>query len=484
MKVLIVNPPWPGKGFGTRSQNRIIKHRADKFLQFPLLLAYACSQLKRAGHEVYFIDSVIDELGMEETLSRIGEISPDAVLIETTTPSIEYDFDFLRKIKTRERLIIAVGQHVTALPRESLEECKAIDVIIKGEFDPIVAPVLENTQNLSKVKGIAYRKDGKIFDNGPAVWCHNLDELPFPDRETIPFDRYGESWYNLRPFANILTTRGCPYGCTYCISPHVMEGLKWRQRSIGNVMEELKILTKEYCVREINIDDATFTLDKKRVIEFCRALKENNIKLLWTANGRVDNVDEEMLEEMKKAGCKMIRYGVESGDPGVLKKMKKNIKIEKVKYAFDITRKHKILALGGFMFGFPYDTKDSIETTIKVAREIKPDLIQCSIVLPYPGTALYKEAESEGKIIAKSWKEFDMTYGPVVKMKDVSREELDGIVQRMYKEFYFRPSFAIQTIFNIRRLSDIPRNLRAFLTLVRTMNIYRKQGKVKSNVES
>jgi len=473
MKVLLVNPPWPGKGYGTRSQNRIIKHRADKFIQFPIMMAYAVSQLKKRGHEVFWLDSVMDEIDLNETLSKVKEINPDVVMMETTTPSIEYDFSFLEKVKeATNAFIIAVGQHVTALAKESLKECGAIDVVIKGEFDPWIGEVLANKKDLSKVKSIAYRKDNKIYDNGPAVFVDNLDSLPFPDREVIPFNKYGESWYNLKPFTNMLTSRGCPYACSFCLSAHVMEGKRWRARSVRNIIEEIKELVEKYEVRELNIDDPTFTISKERTIEFCRALRDNHLRILWTINGRADNVDEEMLREMRKSGCKMIRYGMESGDQEVLDKIGKKLTVEKVKKAIELTKKHKILALAGFMFGFPYDTKKSIEKTVQAAKQLKPDLIQTSIVLPYPGTKLYEQAKEWGSLDFKKWSDFDMTHGPVVKMDGVDKKELQGILKRMYNEFYFRPSFVLQTLFSIRRISDVTRIFRTFLTLVRTSLFY------------
>lgn len=171
--------------------------------------------------------------------------------------------------------------------------------------------------------------------------------MPFPDRDTIQLDWYGEAWYNKRPFMNIMTSRGCPYQCTFCVYPNIIEGHKWRKRSVDNVIAELKYVVEKYGVKEINIDDPTFNISKERVIEFCKKLRANKLNLLWTCNARVDNIDEEMLREMKKSGCKMIRYGVESGSMEVLNKMKKGITIEQIKRAFKLTKKQGILALGG-----------------------------------------------------------------------------------------------------------------------------------------
>ncbi|MBT4824993.1 radical SAM protein [Candidatus Woesearchaeota archaeon] len=488
MKILIINPPWPGKGYGTRSQNRIIKQRSDLYLQYPLFYGYSVSRLKNVGHELFYIDSVVQGFDKEQTLQKIKEISPDLILMETTTPSSEYDFEYMKLMKEANNptttTIIAVGPHVTYFPKEALEKCNAINVVIKGEYDTKIVEVVDaiKANELDKIPGITFRdQEGKIVDTGMPTYSDDLDGLPFPDRDLIPFHWYGEAWWNLKPFMNISTSRGCPFQCTFCLWPHSMETGKWRTRSIDNVMEELKFLVKQYGLKEINIDDSTFTVRKERVLEFCQKLRENNLKILWTCNARVNNVDEELLKEMKKAGCKMIRFGVESGDPEVLKKMKKGVTIEEMKHAFKITRKHGILALGGFMFGFPYDNMDSINKTLELAKELKPDMIQASIPMPYPGTPLYEEVKNEDKLLAKDWKEYDMTAGPIMKMDGVSREELMSVLNRVYKEFYFRPSFAAQTIFNTRRWSDVTRNFRTFVSLVKTVNFYRAKDKDKDN---
>jgi anaerobic magnesium-protoporphyrin IX monomethyl ester cyclase len=476
MKVLLINPPWPGKGIGTRSQNRIIKQRADMYVQYPIMMGYSCAVLKRDGHEVIYIDSVLDGLGYEETTKRIKQFGPDVIVMETVTPSFKYDIGYINEMKKATgAFMVVTGPHVSFFGEQSLKDCSGIDVAIKGEYDTSIDDVVKaigNPGKLRKIKGLSFRNGKKLEDTGPASFSDDLDSLPFPDRETIPFQKYGESWYNKKPFMNILTSRGCPYGCSFCISAHIMEGLKWRTRSIKNVMEELSFAVKEYGVKEINIDDPTFTIGKKRVMEFCRELRKNGFRLLWTCNGRVDNVDDEMLGAMKKSGCKMIRYGVESGDQEVLNRMGKKLTLDQIKKGFSMTRKHGILALGGFMFGFPYDSRETVEKTIQFAKEIKPDLIQASIVMPYPGTKLYDEARKEGKLLVKDWREFDMTCGTVIKTIDMEKGDLDGILSRMYREFYFRPGFVLQTIFNTRRFSDMTRILRTFKTLVKTQRFY------------
>jgi radical SAM superfamily enzyme YgiQ (UPF0313 family) len=239
-------------------------------------------------------------------------------------------------------------------------------------------------------------------------------------------------------------------------------------------MEELHLLVGKYGLREVNIDDGTFTTRKQRVIEFCQRLRRDKFNLVWTCNGRVDNLDDEMLAEMKASGCKMIRLGVESGSQEVLDKIKKGLTLKQIEEGVRKVKKHGIQALGGFMFGFPYDTRRTVEATIQFAKKLSPDQVQFSINMSYPGTSLYEYAVRNDLLLAQSFKEFDMTHGPVVKTRDMGRGELEDILARAYKEFYFRPTFFLQTLRHLSDLDEIRRVLRSLKSLVRTIRLHRR----------
>jgi len=474
MKVLIINPPWPGKGYGTRSQNRIIKHRSDKYLQYPIFLAYSAAQLQAGGHTVAYIDSVIQDLDMPATLENAHRINPDVIFMETTTPSIISDYDSLEQLKaaTGARILVG-GPHATYFHTQVLEECPAIDVVIRHEFDTKIATVVSHLDDLSGVAGITYRDDAGIVDNGDGEYTRDLDTVPFPDRETIPWHWYLEAWYSRRPFMNMMTARGCPYHCAFCLWPQSMYGHKQRFRSVENVIAELKQLVARYGLREVNIDDGTFTTNKKRVVDFCERLSLERLDLIWTCNGRVDNLDDEMLSAMKASGCKMIRLGVESGSQTVLDKIHKGLTLKQIEDGVKRVKKHGIQALGGFMFGFPYDSRESVEQTIAFAKRLSPDQVQFSINMCYPGTSLYEYAVKEDLLLARDFSEFDMTHGPVVKTMDMEREELEHILARAYREFYFRPQFILQTLQHLKDMDELRRTFRSLLSLLKTIKLHR-----------
>jgi radical SAM superfamily enzyme YgiQ (UPF0313 family) len=474
MKILIINPPWPGKGFGTRSQNRIIKHRSDKYLQYPIFLGYSASQLKNAGHEVVYIDSVIQDLDLARTLAQARQLKPDAIFMETTTPSIEADFANLTALKeTTGAKIITGGPHATYFHKQMFDECQAIDVVVRHEFDTKIASVVSNLNDLSKIEGITYKNGSSVIDNGDGEFATDLDAIPFPDRETIPWHWYVEAWYTRQPFMNMMTSRGCPFHCAFCLWPQSMYGHRQRFRSLDNVFAELHHMVDKYGLQEVNIDDGTFTTNKKRVIEFCQRLRDEHIKIIWTCNGRVDTIDDEMLSEMKASGCRMIRVGVESGTQEVLDKIKKGLTLEQIERGVKLIKKHKIQALGGFMFGFPYDTKKSVEETISFAKKLSPDQVQFSINMSYPGTSLYEYAKENNLLLAKNFAEFDMTHGPVVKTLDMEREDLEHILARAYKEFYFRPGYIVQTLRHLNNMDEWRRVFRSLKSLLKTIKLHK-----------
>jgi radical SAM superfamily enzyme YgiQ (UPF0313 family) len=209
------------------------------------------------------------------------------------------------------------------------------------------------------------------------------------------------------------------------------------------------------------------------VVDFCRRLREEKIKLIWTCNGRVDNLDDDMLEEMKRSGCKMIRLGVESGSQEVLDRIRKHLTLEQIEKGVRMVKRHGIQALGGFMFGFPYDSRESVEQTIRFAKKLSPDQVQFSICMGYPGTSLYEYAKENNLLLAKSFKEFDMTYGPVMKTLDMERQDLEHILARAYREFYFRPRYVLQTLWHLRDFDEIKRVLRSLKSLIRTISLHK-----------
>jgi radical SAM superfamily enzyme YgiQ (UPF0313 family) len=301
-----------------------------------------------------------------------------------------------------------------------------------------------NTIDLNSIEGLSYRMGGNVIVNKRAH-LNNLDDIPFPswdliDPRTFPVAPQG-SFSKSLPIAPIITSRGCPFQCTYC-AVVVTTGRNFRMRSVDNIIEEIKYLQKNFGIKEIHIEDDNFTLVKSRVIEFCERLKEENIHINWACpNGvRLDTLDRELLQSMEAAGCYSFAVGIESGSPEIVSDMKRKetveIMIEKTNLIASAT---KIRMTGFFMMGYPSETRSDMEKSIKLSLKVPLHRAQFSNFLPLPGTEIYNRLIQRGDITAESmkWDLFQnnrVVYTP----EGISEKELRKIMRKAFARFYFR----------------------------------------------
>lgn len=466
MDILFLHPPWPGKGYGLRSQNRWPRKRGDKSNRYPLLLCYVATLLKNKGHKIHYIDSVIQEFNQKKTIQEIAKISPDLIYIETATSTFNYDKLFINQLKEKypQIKIIVAGSHVTYDPIVAMRQAK-IDVVIKGEQDYTALNLItafSKNKPLNKIKGICFRKNGKIINNANAELIKDLDNLPFPDRSLIPHQWYIEGHTKKKPFTFVMTSRGCPNKCSYCLWPNVYFKHKVRFRSVENIVDEIEWLIKNYNIKEIFFDDDTFNTSKERVKAICKEIINRNIKILWSCSARVDKIDIEMLNLMKKSGCKLICFGAESASQETLNKIHKGITVEQIKSAVKLTKEVKIITHLNFMFGFPWETEQDIKDTINFALELNPDTVQFSLVFPHPGSKMFYDALEKDwfyKGILGNWKMFDMTHGPVLKTS-IDRDKLINLVSKAHARFFLRPSYILKQILKINSFTELKRVIR------------------------
>lgn len=483
MKILFLHPPWPGKGFGLRSQNRWPRKRGDKINRYPVLLCYVATLLKKQGNEVSYIDAVIQDFDENAAIQEAKLKSPDVIFIETATPTFEYDSYFIGRLKQEipSVKIILAGSHVTFDPVGSLKKCNA-DAIIKGEMDYTALNLVnawKENKPLDNIKGICFRKGKAILNNPNAPLIEDLDSLPFPDRNLIPHQWYAEGHVKEKPFTFVMASRGCPNHCTYCLWPNVYTEHRVRYRSIANVCDELEWLVKTYGMREIFFDDDTLNPSTERVIELCKEMVRRNINLLWGCSARVDKVNEEMLEWMKKSGCRLICYGAESASQETLNKIQKGITIEQIRNAVRLTKKAKITAHANFMVGFPWESRKDIEDTINFAIELDPDSAQFSLVFPHPGSKMFYDAKEQGYFyddVLGNWSLFDMTSGPILKT-GVPREELVDIVSKAHARFFLRPGFMLKQLLKINSFAELKRMIRAGKSVVKGKILFKARMK-------
>jgi radical SAM superfamily enzyme YgiQ (UPF0313 family) len=341
-------------------------------------------------------------------------------------------------------------------------ENPAVDAVIRGEFEYTAADLaraLETQTGLESVLGLTYRDaDGNVQANPDRPLFEPLDGMPFPARHIVHGGEYRAGIYSGGNPTAMVSSRGCPYRCTFCLWPEILYGHRFRARSAENVVDEIEEAVRVYGHDEIYFDDDTFTIDRQRVLDVCRLIQERNLEqeVEWIAQCRVDTVDREVLEAMQAANCGYILYGVESGSPSMLKKIKKGIKLDKVREAFDLTKEVGIKTQAFFLFGMPGETQETIQETIDFAKSLNASSTQFAVAIPHPGTAVYEECKANGWLTSEDWADYTAE-SSLIETPWLTAEEVEEARIRAYREYYYRPSYVIGEALKIRRPADVKR---------------------------
>jgi len=456
MKILLINPPGD-----------------TSFVAPPLGLAYLASTIKEKGYQVIIKDYLLEKFNQDDFLDFIKKEKISLIGLTAVTPNISNALLVAELIKKEmpETIIVLGGPHATLQARETLEQSKYIDFIVRGEGEFTFTDLIEyiiSQKNLSEIKGLTFRKNGQIIETPAAEFIQDLNNLPYPARELLAIKDYSEYLpCREKPATTIFTSRGCPFHCIFCSKP--IGGNKPRYRSPENILAEIKLLKRDYNVKEIIFYDDTFTLNRQRIIDLCQLIIKENLKINWKCETRVNLVDKELLETMKKAGCYLISYGFESGNQRILNILKKGTTLEQIKKAVYLTREAGIEILGYFMLGIPGETKKEIEQTIDLAKNLNLDYVQFSIATAYPGTELYQIVQRQGKL-SKNFLAGFYALGQqkgIVSLCDIDPKVLQRYLKRAYWSFYFRLTYIWQRIANIKSLNDLKYNLKGLKTLLR-----------------
>uniref|UniRef100_A0A7J2THG1 Radical SAM protein n=1 Tax=Archaeoglobus fulgidus TaxID=2234 RepID=A0A7J2THG1_ARCFL len=423
----------------------------------PLGLGYLASALRERGFKVRIIDDLVENLSFSELLKRVKEST--IVGITSTTPTFKAALEYAKRIKRvfPNIFVILGGVHVSLEPEKAIKN-EFVDAVCLGEGERTIVEVAEKVESgkdLEGTKGIYFKRGDKIIRNQPREFIQDLDSIPFPAFDLMPLEKYSLLGKRLDVFP-MITSRGCPFSCRYCSSSLFM-GKKFRSRSAKNVVDEIEWLVNDFGAKHIAFSDDTFTLSKKRVEEICREIKSRKLEITWSCSSRVDTVDKEMLKEMKSAGCTAIYYGIESASDRILEYYRKRLSLEKAKEIVEITKKLKISVICSFIIGAPIETKKEMEETLKFAIKIDPDYVQFSILTPYPGTDIYREAKEKGLLLTEDYEEY--TAGkPVIKTL-IPAEELAKFLRKCYLRFYLRPKFLLRELRkgNIRMIFKVIR---------------------------
>jgi radical SAM superfamily enzyme YgiQ (UPF0313 family) len=482
MNVLVINTPYlPMYSRASRSP-AVTK---SSTLYYPYWLAYCVGVLEEDGFDVTFLDAPAMGIDKNSVFDIAVKCKPDLTVVDTTTASIYSDVAVGAEIKrlTGSKIIL-VGTHASATPEESLGLNDQIDAVARGEFDYTVrdlARAIREKKDFSDITGITYRKGSEIVRNQRRPFINDLDELPFVskvykkhfNRSTIDKYFYGES---LHPVMTIISGRGCPHQCSFCVYPQVMTGHRYRYRSVKNLVDEMEYITKEFpYVKEIFIEDDTLTVHKDRCLAISDEILKRKLKVTWSANSRAD-IDGETLDAIAKAGCRLLCVGFESGDQEVLDNMQKKLKVGSVYDFAKNTKKAGILVHGCFLVGNPGESFESLDKTLKMALKINPDTAQFYPIMVYPGTKAYDWAAQKGYLQQDSydkWLTPDGLHNSVVSTPELTWTQLVDWCDNARKTFYLRPSYiADKVLQGLKSPREWSRLLRGGFTLIKF--IFRK----------
>jgi anaerobic magnesium-protoporphyrin IX monomethyl ester cyclase len=458
-------------GYITVSQNRFAKMRGDRELIYPMIPASGVTMWKNEGYEVSFLDAIYESLSDEAFIGRLKAIDPDLLVYEAKTPTIKQSWATVERIKKElpELKIAVCGDHVSVLPEESMKNSMLDYVLTGGDFDAGMLQLARHIDKGEKMpKGTYYREGAATKNTGPYELVEDLDTLPPIDRDIIPWRNYHESWRLYDEFAYMMASRGCPYRCTFCSWPQMLYGSRLRFRSVEKVLDEMETLIRRHGVREIFFDDDTFTCNRKWMDDFCDGIKRRGIKVTWSCNGRVDNVELAILERMKAAGCRLIKFGVESASPKTLERIQKGYTVEQVRAGFKAAAEAGIMRHGTVMLGYPWETLEDMRATIEFVKELDVDTVQFSIPIVYPGTKLFEEAKKNGWLRNPEgeWEKYDMSKPSLIN-PNVEAKEIVRMCESAWREVYFRPKFILKKLLAVRNAADLKLLIRGTLAVLR-----------------
>ena len=474
--VLLVNPPTPDGGIWIRSQHRVGRRSRENMI-WPQVSLAQMAALLTPDYVVEVIDANALHMSWPEFEKLLEAKRPKYYLTQVTAPTLRNDMYGVFLAKCLGAKTMAFGTHVTPMTLESMRPFPSLDFILRGEpemtlrelldklegktaTDPRVIKMLAetskpqtkrmgskeivdafNTDNndspYASILGLAWRKGEEIVINPDRPFIPDLDDLPMPMHELLPLDKQRMPMIK-GPFTFIVTSRGCPAGCKYCIK-HVTYQNSVRVRSAENIVEELEYLGK-LGITNIHMYADLFTVNRDHVISLCNLIIERGLKIRWMCNSRVDYVDEEMLTLMGKAGCWLISWGIESANELVLKRARKGYKKEQAFKALKWARAAGIKNWGYFIIGLPGETEESIRETIDYAKQLPVDIALFHIAAPYPGTPFFYEVvENNWFRPGTKWEEVDMDRSTVLDYENITAERLEYWQKRATREWSLRP---------------------------------------------
>jgi anaerobic magnesium-protoporphyrin IX monomethyl ester cyclase len=453
--VLFVNPPSPNRDPYIRDIHRVGRNSREGTIWPQTSLAQLAAMFDE-NTTVRVVDCIAEQMTWREFEQLLVAERPRYYVTQATAPTLTNDMRGVFLAKSLGATTIAIGTHVSPATEATLVAYPALDFALRGEPEETLQELvstlevmrqrtdasgdlsrrLREPDTLAAVKGIAYLDNGRAHITPDRPFIEELDTLPIPRHELLPLERYRLPIVAGR-YTFVVTSRGCPAGCGFCIK-HVTYQNSYRLRSPEHIMQEVRKLIA-LGTTNIHFEADLFTINRDQVVGLCEALIELGSPIRWTCNSRVDFVDPELLETMGRAGCWMIAWGIESGSPEILRRVRKGIRPEQVTQALGWAKAAGIRNYGYFIIGLPGETHETIEQTIAFSKTLPLDFALFHIAVPYPGTPLWFEALEEGWLRLERWEDFDMYSSAVLEYPNLSAEELRKAAQRAAREWALRP---------------------------------------------
>lgn len=451
-KVILINPPY----------RRILHNLSGVYPLPPLGLAYIAAVLEKNHFDVEIIDMPALNMSVESLKAYLKGDRGFLYGISCKIINLNHGIKIARIIKDINpgARVILGGRCNVFPPEQILKYGKDFDVLVRGEGEEVTLELFNNLRdngefkNLGKVRGISYRDGNRVVTTGTRPYL-DLNNLPLPSRHLLPNKNYRmHPPFNLYPPVTLVeTSRGCEYNCIFCTLPE-----PFRQRTVNNVMEELRELVSKFKIKEIHFVDPNFTFDKEQTIKLCDCILKDDLNIKWTCKTRVDLVSEDLLKLMVRAGCYMISYGIESGSQEILNSLNKNITVTQIEDAFNLTRKHKIRTLGYVIVGSPGENDNSIKETYKLVKRIKPDFVLYGEFLPDPKSAFANQLINAASLRHDDLFEFyalDVNIFRDRTVAGINSKDVNKWLSFLNRSFYFNLFYIMQRLKNIRNMNDL-----------------------------
>ncbi len=424
--------------------------------EIPLSLLYLAAYTAREGLPADLLDLTLERDPFSVVSSFFASHRPRIVGITSYTTNAALASRLAGQVKSLspETFVVLGGFHASALPEQSMEEFPDLDAVVYGEgektFSELAESVLAGTSP-EKIPGLCYRDGGQIRKTPARALVRDLDSLPYPARDLISWDRYvpDPGNYFALPSTGILFSRGCPFRCTYCSKGVFLNRIRYRSEE--KFLDEIQDCMDRYGIRDFRFFDEGPTHSRKRILSLCRKILQRGLRITWNCYSRVDAMDEEILEQMRAAGCYHIKYGIESGVPETLEKIGKPTDLDRAVAVCRATRRAGIECKANFMLGFPWEGVPEIEQTIRYAKRCAPDLATFNLLKPFPGSRLYDDLRKSGRLLPRPWEDYFTTSETLLFDTDIPEEAYRKLLKKAWFSFYLRPSFLWQRLGRLRR---------------------------------